>query len=54
MDFETEEEYLAYKRSISDFLWKEVDPLVSQMEQTNHIPQDVLFPKFREKGLFGF
>jgi alkylation response protein AidB-like acyl-CoA dehydrogenase len=49
----TEGEYIAYKQSVSDFLWKEVDPLVPQMEETNHIPKDLLFPKFREKGLFG-
>ncbi|MFC1856778.1 acyl-CoA dehydrogenase family protein [Thermodesulfobacteriota bacterium] len=53
MGFKTNEEYLAFKRTISDFLWKEVDPLVPQMEETNHIPKDILFPKFREMGLFG-
>jgi len=47
------EEYQAYKKSLSEFLWREVDPLVPQMEETNHIPKDALFPKFREKGLFG-
>ena len=49
----TKEEYQAYKKSLSEFLWREVDPLVPQMEETNHIPKDVLFPKFKEKGLFG-
>lgn len=53
MAFTNHEEYLAFKRSISDFLWREVDPLVAQMEETNHVPKDVLFPKFRENGLFG-
>ncbi len=53
MPFKTEQEYLAFKRSVSDFLWKEVDPLVPQMEESNHIPKGILFPKFREKGLFG-
>jgi len=53
MGFRNDEEYLAFKRSISDFLWKEVEPLVPEMEKTDHIPKDVLFPKFREKGLFG-
>lgn len=53
MGFKTDKEYLDYKVSITDFLWKEVDPLVPQMEETNHIPKDILFPKFREKGLFG-
>ena len=53
MGFKTDKEYLDYKESITDFLWKEVDPLVPQMEETNHIPQEILFPKFQEKGLFG-
>ena len=53
MSFKTDKEYLDYKESITNFLWKEVDPLVSQMEETNHIPKEILFPKFREKGLFG-
>ena len=53
MGFKTDKEYLAYKEAITDFLWKEVDPLVPQMEETNSIPKDVLFPKFSEKGLFG-
>jgi len=53
MGFKTDKEYLDYKESITDFLWKEVDPLVPQMEETNHITKEILFPKFREKGLFG-
>ena len=53
MGYETQEKYLAFKQSITDFLWKEVDPLVEQMERTNHVPQDILFPRFRETGLFG-
>ncbi|MDY6878784.1 MAG: acyl-CoA dehydrogenase family protein [Thermodesulfobacteriota bacterium] len=53
MGFKNDKEYLDFKQSITDFLWKEVDPLVPEMEETNHVPQDILFPKFREKGLFG-
>ena len=53
MGFKTEKEFLDYKESVSNFLWKEVEPLVPQMEETNKIPKDVLFPKFREIGLFG-
>ena len=53
MGFKNEKEYLDFKQSITDFLWKEVDPLVPEMEETNHIPQDILFPLFRKKGLFG-
>ncbi|MBN1227576.1 MAG: acyl-CoA dehydrogenase family protein [Deltaproteobacteria bacterium] len=53
MGFKTDEEYLIFKRSVSDFLWKEIAPLVPQMEETDHIPIDELFPKFSKKGLFG-
>ncbi|MCG6881469.1 MAG: acyl-CoA dehydrogenase family protein [Deltaproteobacteria bacterium] len=53
MGFKSDTEYLDFKRSITDFLWKEVDPLVPQMEEKNHIPKEILFPKFREMGLFG-
>jgi len=53
MGFKSDREYLDYKESITDFLWKEVDPLVSQMEEKNHIPKEILFPKFRKMGLFG-
>jgi alkylation response protein AidB-like acyl-CoA dehydrogenase len=52
MSFKSEKEYLTYKQSVSDFLWKEVDPLVPEMEERSHIPKDILFPKFKEKGLF--
>jgi len=53
MPIKNETEYLAYKQSVSDFLWKEVAPLVPEMEETNSIPKDILFPKFSEEGLFG-
>jgi len=48
-----DKEYLNYKRELKEFLWAEVYPLVPEMEETNHLPKDKLFPKFREKGLFG-
>ena len=47
------EAYGEYKRKVSAFLWEEVAPLVPAMEETNHIPRDILFPRFRENGLFG-
>ncbi len=53
MGFRNHQEYLAYKKSISAFLWEEVDPLVPEMEAKDQIPREILFPKFREKGLFG-
>ncbi|HPK53538.1 MAG TPA: acyl-CoA dehydrogenase family protein [Smithellaceae bacterium] len=53
MGFKTDKDYLAYRRSITDFLRREVEPHVAGMEETSHIPIDVLFPKFRAQGLFG-
>jgi alkylation response protein AidB-like acyl-CoA dehydrogenase len=52
MGFKTQEEYLAFKQRVADFLWKEVEPLVPEMEEKDHIPRTVLFPRFREMGLF--
>jgi alkylation response protein AidB-like acyl-CoA dehydrogenase len=52
MGFKTQEEYLAFKQRITDFLWKEVEPLVPKMEEENHVPHEVLFPRFKELGLF--
>ena len=52
MGFKTQEEYLAYKQMVSDFLWKEVEPLVPKMDEEDHIPRELLFPRFRELGLF--
>lgn len=53
MGFKSDKEYLEFKQSVVDFLWKEVDPLVPEMEANDHIPIKILFPKFREAGLFG-
>jgi alkylation response protein AidB-like acyl-CoA dehydrogenase len=53
MGFKTEKEYLDYRQSVTDFLWKDVEPLVEKMDEENSIPQDALFPKFREMGMFG-
>ena len=53
MGFKNVEEYMTFKQSITDFLWQEVEPLAPKMDEENHIPKDILFPMFREKGLFG-
>jgi len=47
------EAYSIYKRKLSRFLLDEVAPLVPEMEEKNHIPKDILFPRFQEHGLFG-
>jgi alkylation response protein AidB-like acyl-CoA dehydrogenase len=50
---ETAADYDAYRKQVFDFLWREVEPLASEMERTSSFPQETLFPKFREHGLFG-
>ena len=53
MGFKRQEEYLAYKQAVSDFLRQEVEPLVPEMDEKDHIPREILFPRFKELGLFG-
>ncbi len=52
MAFTTYEEYLAYKQKVSDFLWQEVEPLVPEMDEKDRIPKEILFPRFKDLGLF--
>ena len=52
MIFPTEAAYLAYVQDVKDFLWREIDPLVPQIERDELIPFDRLRPKFREHHLF--
>lgn len=47
------EEFFDYKKKVTEFLWKEVGPLVPEMEETSHLPKKKLFPKLKEMGLFG-
>ncbi len=46
-------EYEKLKKSIFDFIWRELDPLEEQISRTGKIPKEELFPKFREHKLFG-
>ena len=43
----------AYRRKLFDFLWREVEPLAGEIERSGIFPQQELFPKFREYGLWG-
>lgn len=45
--------YEAYRRDVFDFLWRDVEPLASEMERSGSFPRAALFPKFAEHGLFG-
>ena len=53
MGFKTEKEYQDFKKSIVDFLWNEVDPLADEIDSTEVFPKEELFPRFREKGMWG-
>lgn len=53
METDTAGDYEAYRKRVFDFLWREVEPLASEMERTGVFPQETLFPKFRAHGLFG-
>jgi len=46
-------EYEKLKKSIFNFIWKELDPLEEQISKTGLFPKEELFPKFREHKLFG-
>ncbi len=45
-------EYERLKEDIFNFLWKEVEPLVPEIEAKGQIPKEILFPKFREHKLW--
>jgi alkylation response protein AidB-like acyl-CoA dehydrogenase len=52
MIFPTAAAYHAYVQEVRDFLWRDIDPLVPQIEREELIPFDLLRPKFRQHHLF--
>ncbi|GIX46178.1 MAG: acyl-CoA dehydrogenase [Candidatus Tectimicrobiota bacterium] len=52
MIFPDEAAYRAYLQDVKTFLWREIDPLVPQIEAQGRIPFEELRPKFRQHGLF--
>lgn len=52
MIFPTEEAYAAYLQDVKDFLWRDIDPLVPQIERDDFIPFDQLRPQLRAHHLF--
>ncbi len=48
-----EADYESYRRRVFDFLWREVEPRASRIEESGVFPEDELFPKFDEHGLWG-
>lgn len=48
-----EKEFAEYKQRAFKFLWEEVAPLEDEIERTERIPREMLWPKFRDIGFFG-
>lgn len=46
MRFRTEADYRAYVQDVQEFLWREIDPLVPQIERDAFIPFETLRPQF--------
>jgi len=45
-------DYEKLKEDIFSFLWREVEPLVPEIEATGKMPKEILFPKFKEHKLW--
>lgn len=52
MDFRLDEDILALKKSVRDFVQNEVEPLAMQIEKDNKIPEKII-EMSKEMGLFG-
>src|SRR3990172_304023 len=48
-----EKEFAAYKERAFRFLWEELAPLEDEIERTERIPRERLWPKFRDMGFLG-
>ena len=49
----SDSEYAAYRKELFDRLWAEVAPLEQEIEETESIPKDRLFPVLADLGVFG-
>ncbi|MCU1656394.1 MAG: fadE25 [Pseudonocardiales bacterium] len=49
----TAADYQKLRDRIFSAIWDELDPLVEQIENDEHIPRDVVWPILRECGVFG-
>lgn len=52
MDFRLDDDILALKETVKDFIYNTVDPKAQEMEEKDYIPEDIM-QKTREMGLFG-
>lgn len=49
----TPSEYRAWLQSVKDLIWNDLSQHVEEIERTDRIPWDRVFPKIKENGLFG-
>jgi len=47
------EEYEKLQKSALDYMWKELDPLVEEWDEAKKLPQEKLWPEFRDHGFWG-
>lgn len=52
MIFKTQEEYQSWLKEIKDFMWRELAPLVEEIENTDAIPMEKVIPLAKKKGLY--
>ncbi|PWA09216.1 acyl-CoA dehydrogenase [Pueribacillus theae] len=52
MDFQLDEELLALKQTVKDFVYNTVDPRADEMEKKDYVPKEIM-DMSKEMGLFG-
>ncbi|WP_296534886.1 acyl-CoA dehydrogenase family protein [Rhizorhabdus sp.] len=48
-----DDEYQAFKQSIFEAIWRDLDPLEEQIENEEHVPHEIVDPLLRKMGAFG-
>ena len=49
----TDHQYEQFRREFIDAVWREIDPLAAEIEESGRIPNDRLFPVLKEMRAFG-
>lgn len=48
-----DKEYQEFKREIFQAIWRDLDPLEQQIEDSEHVPHEIVDPLLRKMGAFG-
>jgi len=46
-------EYEDLRKSASDFMWRELEPMAADIDKSRKVPRELLWPKFQQHGFFG-